>query len=412
MSASASDSNSHTAPAPLDLTKWSKLPLILIAVGGGLGLVGVAGGFVNLQQFGFSYLLAFMFFLSVCLGGLFMTILHHLFDANWSVATRRITEHLAWLLPVMAVLFIPIGLLATKIYPWMTMDPHTDHPLHAKQPLFTAPGFAFMAIFVFGVWTWLSWNLRRHSLAQDKTGAAVHTFAMRFHSAYGIFAFAVTLTLGVIFWVKALEHQWYSTMYGVYFFAESVWTASATVWVIATVLNRTGHLRGVVNQNTMHCLGLLWFAFTVFYAYIHFSQYFLQWNANLPEETFFYVRREQGSWKQIGMLIIFGHFLLPFLVLLRIDTKLNPAVSIPLAIWVWIMHFCDMSFNIMPILRPKGFVVHWMDIACMAFVGGVLALVFIKYLNAHPAYPIKDPRLGESLGVHGPHPLTETTETH
>ncbi|HKX62746.1 MAG TPA: hypothetical protein VJS65_12890, partial [Verrucomicrobiae bacterium] len=107
MSASASDSNSHTAPAPLDLTKWSKLPLILIAVGGGLGLVGVAGGFVNLQQFGFSYLLAFMFFLSVCLGGLFMTILHHLFDANWSVATRRITEHLAWLLPVMAVLFIP-----------------------------------------------------------------------------------------------------------------------------------------------------------------------------------------------------------------------------------------------------------------------------------------------------------------
>ena len=412
MSASASDSNSHTAPAPLDLTKWSKLPLILIAVGGGLGLVGIAGGFVNLQQFGFSYLLAFMFFLSVCLGGLFMTILHHLFDANWSVATRRITEHLAWLLPVMAVLFIPIGLLAPKIYTWMTKNPLTDHPLHAKQPLFTAPGFALMAIFVFGVWTWLAWNLRRHSLAQDKTGAAVHTFAMRFHSAYGIFAFAVTLTLGVIFWVKALEYQWYSTMYGVYFFAESVWTVAATVWVIATILNRTGHLRGVVNQNTMHCLGLLWFAFTVFYAYIHFSQYFLQWNANLPEETFFYVRREQGSWKQIGMLIIFGHFLLPFLILLRIDTKLNPAVSIPLAIWVWIMHFCDMSFNIMPVLRPNGFVVHWMDIACMAFVGGVLALVFIKYLNAHPAYPIKDPRLGESLGVHGPHPLTETTETH
>ena len=119
---------------------------------------------------------------------------------------------------------------------------------------------------------------------------------MRFHSAYGIFLFAVTLTLGVIFWVKALEHQWYSTMYGVYFFAESVWTAVATVWVITSVLTRTGHLRGIANRNTMHCLGLLWFAFTVFYTYVHFSQYFLQWNANLPEETSFYVRREQGSW--------------------------------------------------------------------------------------------------------------------
>ena len=383
--------------------------MILLAAGGILGLLGA---FQRPQQFGLSYLLAFMFFLSICLGGMLLTLLHHLFDANWSVATRRITEHLAWLLPVMAVLFIPIGLLAKEIYPWMKLDSHLDHPLHAKQPLFTPGGFALMAIFVFGVWTWLAWNLRRHSLAQDKTGAAVHTFAMRFHSAYGIFAFAITLTLGVIFWVKALEHQWYSTMYGVYFFAESVWTAVATVWVITAVLNRTGHLRGVVNNNTMHCLGLVWLAFTVFYAYVHFSQYFLQWNANLPEETFFYVKREQGSWWGICLLIVFGHFLLPFLLLLRIDAKINPAVAVPLAIWAWLMHFCDMSFNIMPVLHTEGFVLHWMDLACLAFVGGVLSLVFLKYLNAHPAYPVKDPRLGESIGVHGPHPLTESTDAH
>jgi hypothetical protein len=328
------------------------------------------------------------------------------------VATRRITEHLGWLLPVMAVLFIPIALLAKKIYPWMTSDPHFDHPLHAKQPLFTPGGFALISLVVFAVLSFLAWNLRRHSLAQDKTGAAEHTFAMRFHSGYGIFAFAVMLTLGVIFWVKALEYQWYSTMYGVYYFAESVWTTVATVWVIAAVLNRTGHLRGVVNANTMHCLGLVWFAFTVFYTYVHFSQYFLQWNANLPEETFFYVKREQGSWWGICMLIVFGHFLLPFLLLLRIDAKINPAVAIPLAIWAWLMHFCDMSFNIMPVQHPNGFRLHWMDIACLAFVGGVLSLVFIKYLNAHPAYPIKDPRLGESIGAHGPHPLTESTEAH
>ena len=409
MSAHPPDSNSHSIPAPLDLSKWSKVPLILIAVG---AVGGLAGAFVNIQQLGYSYLLAFMFFLSLCLGGLLLTLLHHLFDANWSVATRRVTEHLAWLLPVMAVLFIPIGLLANKIYLWMSRNPQFDHPLHAKQPLFSGLGFALMAIFIFAVWTWLSWNLRLHSLAQDKTGAAVHTFAMRFHSGYGIFAFAITLTLGVIFWVKALEYQWYSTMYGVYYFAESVWTTVATVWVIASILNRTGHLRGVVNANTMHCLGLVWFAFTVFYAYVHFSQYFLQWNANLPEETFFYVRREQGSWWQICLLIVFGHFFLPFLVLLRIDTKINPTVAIPLAIWAWLMHFCDMSFNIMPVLHKEGFVLHWMDITCLAFVGGVLTTVFIKYLNAHPAYPIKDPRLGESIGAHGPHPLTETSESH
>jgi len=403
MSAPASDS--HSPSAPLDLSKWSKLPLILIVVG---GVIGLLGAITNSKQFGYSYLLAFMFFVSIALGGLFLTILHHLFDANWSVATRRLTEHLAWLLPVMAVLFIPIALLAKEIYPWMKLDPHADHPLGAKQPLFTMGGFILMAVFVFAVWTWLAWNLRRHSLAQDKTGAAVHTYAMRFHSAYGIFAFAVTLTLGVIFWVKALEHQWYSTMYGVYFFAESTWTTVATLWVLTNVLTRTGHLKGITTPNTMHSLGLLWFAFTVFYAYVHFSQYFLQWNANLPEETFFYIRRQVGSWWHICLVIIFGHFLLPFLLLLRIDAKRNPTVIVPLVIWAWLMHYCDMSFNIMPVFHKEGFVVHWMDIGCLAFVGGVLAMVFLRYLKAHPAYPVKDPRLGESLGVHGPHPLTET----
>jgi hypothetical protein len=403
MSASPSVSSSS---APLDLKKWSNVPLILIVVGGVLGLIGAF--FVSTKQFAYSYLLAFMFFLSLALGGLLLTILHHLFDANWSVATRRLTEHLAFLLPVMGILFIPIAILAKQIYPWMSLDPHLDHPLGAKQPIFSTPGFYGIAIGLFAIWWGLSWALRSQSLAQDKTGAAVHTHKMRFHSAYGIFVFAVTLTLAAVLWVKALEHQWYSTMYGVYYFAESVWTTLATVWVLASVLTRTGHLRGIVNKNTMHCIGLLWFAFTVFYTYVHFSQYFLQWNANLPEETFFYVRREKGSWWGIGMVIIFGHFLLPFLTLLRIDTKINPTVAVPLAIWAWIMHYCDMSFNIMPVHHTEGFKVHWMDIACLAFVGGVLTKVFLSYLQKHPAYPIKDPRLGESLGVHGPHPLTES----
>ena len=117
---------------------------MLIGAGGILALIGA---FTNPRQFGFSYLLAFMFFLSIGLGGLLLTILHHLFDANWSVATRRLTEHLAWLLPVMAVLFIPVALLAKEIYPWMKLDPHADHPLGAKQPLFSPAGFAGIAVF-------------------------------------------------------------------------------------------------------------------------------------------------------------------------------------------------------------------------------------------------------------------------
>jgi hypothetical protein len=188
-------------------------------------------------------------------------------------------------------------------------------------------------------------------------------------------------------------------MYGVYYFAASVWVILATLYLIAGFLKRTGSLSGVVHTRQMHDIGVLLFAFTVFYAYIAFSQYFLIWNAAMPEETFWYVKREQGTWWQICMILIFGHFALPFLLLLRIDAKLSLTLMIPLCVWVWLMHFVDMSFNIIPLISPNGFQVHILDIACMMFFAGVLSLVFIKYYKSHPPYPIKDPRLGEALAA-------------
>src|SRR5438309_8530297 len=107
---------------PLDISRWRSLPAILMAVG---GLGSLIGGLVPSlrQQFAYSWLLAFMFFLSLCLGGLFLVLLHHLFDASWSVPIRRVNEHLACLFPVMTFLFIPIALLAPILYPWMTINP-------------------------------------------------------------------------------------------------------------------------------------------------------------------------------------------------------------------------------------------------------------------------------------------------
>lgn len=391
---------------------WKKLPLILIVV----GVIGGAAGIFSpglIKQFAHSYLLAFMFFLSICLGGLFLTLIHHLFDAAWSVPLRRINEHLAFLLPVMGILFIPIAILApTELYTWLMevwKDPvgavHSDHALHAKQPLFSVGGFYGTAIALFAVWTWLSFNLRKWSIKQDTAGKdnalrVLCTRKLRFHSAYGVYLFGFSLTLAAIMWMKALEHQWFSTMYGVYYFAGSVWTTLATVYILTTVLQKTGPLAHVITRRQRHDNGVLWFAFTVFYAYIHFSQYFLIYNANIPEETFYYVQREAGSWKQVGMIIIFGHFLVPFVAMLNQDIKLKLPLMIPLAIWAWAMHFCDMSFNIMPLIHPTGFSVHWLDLTCLAFIGGVLATVFIKYFNAHKPYPVNDHRLGEALGVH------------
>lgn len=398
--------NQPSALSPLDLSKWRKLPNRMIGAGAAICVFGLVVDFTrhhSLRQFGYSWLLAFMFWLSLTLGALFLVMMHHLFDAAWSVPLRRFCEHLACLVfPWMAVFFIPVALLAPQIYTWMNVNPRLDHALRAKWPLFTMTGFYLTAAVCLAVWWLLASRLRYWSLKQDGDGSAQCTYRMRAHSAWGIVAFAFTLTLGAIMWMNALQYQWYSTMYGVYYFAGCVWVALAAAYVIAALLDRQGLLYETMGVQQYYFLGSLLLAFTIFSAYIHFSQYFVIWNANIPEETSWYVAREKGSWFAIGLVLIFGHFLVPFLALLRIDVKLIVKFMAPLAAWIGLMQYVDLAFNISPVLHPNGFPWRWLwlDAGCIAFMGGVLARAFLRDLRRYPPLPLKDPRLSEALDLY------------
>ena len=389
--------------APLDLSRWRNVPVILLVVGGVLSVIGWIG---FPREFAYSWLLAFMFFLSISLGAMFLVLAHHLFDAGWSVPIRRFCEHIACILPWMIVPFIPIALMAKTIYSWMNSNPATDHALAAKQPLFTQPMFYIVSAICFLVWWVLSYRLRYWSLQQDKTGDALPTYKMRVYSGVGVFLFALTLTLAAIMWMKALQYQWFSTMYGVYYFAGGTFTMLATAYVITAVLDRQGVLTDVLHEHQYYFIGSLLFAFTVFYAYITFAQYFIIWNGNMPEETFWYVVREKGTWWWIGMVIIFGHFFVPFLALLRIDVKNVFGFMVPLCVWAWLMHWFDLSFNIMPVPHPDGFPFKWLwlHFGCWSLLAGYVSILFLRMYAAHPPFPIKDPRLIEAMGLYHPVP--------
>ena len=382
------------AETEVETNFWKQLPLLATLA----GLVGCIIGYVTegASQFAHSYLVAFMFFLSIALGGFFMVLIHHLFDAWWSVPIRRYSEHLACLLPWMALFFLPIGLLASELYPWMSLDPEKDHALHVKMVMFNPSTWFIVSAALFGIWGLWTSKLRGWSLKQDETGAAECTIYMRRWACSGIFVFAFTLTASAIFWMKSQEHQWFSTMYGVYYFAASVWVTLGTSYAMALAMKRTNTIP-VIAREQLHCIAQWLFAFTVFYAYIHFSQYFLQWNAALPEETFWYAKREQGNWAYVGWVIILGHFLVPFLTMLRIDAKLCLGVMIPVIAWVWLMHYTDMVFNIMPLIHADGPAFRLSDIATLLFVGGGLALIFMHNFRKYAPFPQKDPRMGEVL---------------
>jgi hypothetical protein len=414
-----------------ETANWRSIPQIAVVIGLVLCIYGLVQ---DKQQFAFSYLTAFMFCLSLGLGSLFLVLVHHLFDAGWSSPIRRYCEHLACLLfPWLGLAFIPIGFLGPDyIYPWMRIeDPHADHALHVKMALFNKPTWYAASVILFLLWGWLTHRLRYWSLQQDKSGTpdfegkllfpehlmvgfyrnlqglpyekdqqqVVCTRMMRIHSAYGILLFAFTLTLGAILWMKSIQHQFFSTMYGVYYFAGSLWMSIAVAWIIGRIL-KAKNIIPQLHTLQFYNLGTMLLAFTVFYAYIHFSQYFLIWNAAVPEETFWYVLREKGSWAYVSWALIIGHFLIPFLALLRIDVKLTNRVMVPVFIWVLLMHYMDMYFNVMPEIHETGPSPALADLGSLLLLGGSLVWVFMRNLFSHPVILMKDPRMGEALERH------------
>ena len=375
-----------------------------MVIGGFLSVIGFVLSWKrnDLHEFGFSWLLAFMFYYSLALGALFVVMVHHLTDAGLSVGIRRFCEHIASLLfPWLAILFLPILVLGKKIYSWMNFDPTTNNLVAAKLPVFTCSGFIITSAIFFGIWWLLTSQLSRWSLKQDETGAAECTHKLRFYSGWGIVAYALTLTYSGVLWMKATQYEFFSCIYGVYFFSDCAWIGLATIYVIAAVLLRQRILSPVLKQNYFYFIGVLFFGFTLFSAYTEFAQYFVVWNANMPEETFWYLIRERGNWWWLSIILIFGHCFLPFFVMLPEKVKLNFKIMIPVCLWAWVMHAADLGFNIFPAWHPYGYPLKWiwLPLGTLMFMGGFLATIFLKKFNAHPPYPQRDPRLLEAMGV-------------
>jgi hypothetical protein len=172
------------------------------------------------------------------------------------------------------------------------------------------------------------------------------------------------------------------------------------------LLQRQRILDRVLRGHQFYFLGLLFFAFTIFQAYAAFTQYFVVWNANMPGETFWYLIRENGSWWWVSLLLIFGHFLLPFFVLLPVKAKSDFKIMLPVCAWALAMNFLDLAFNLLPAQCADGYPFKWLwlQLGCLAFMGGFLSRAFLKNFNRHAPFPQKDPRLPEAMGIRHPAP--------
>jgi len=391
-----------------------------------VGCAGIAvtalGLFVSpLHIVATAWLVGLSYWTAIAIGMLLLVLIHHVFDAMWSTVIRRQFEHGLAAFKWLALLFLPLILVSwfgprDTIWPWMSPG-HLMMPkgvtvgqdiIYAKKAGFlNLHAFTLFTAVFFAIWIWLSARLRRASFTQDIDGDPKWTLRNRVTAGFGIPLAGLTLTFAAVYWIKSLEYHWFSTMYGVWYFANCMRGAYSCGVLIMLWLWCRGDYRGIIHPDTWHSIGKMMLAFTVFWGYVSFSQYFLIWNANVPEETFWYNLREYKDWWWIGMVLVFGHFLLPFLALLSYRFKVTHTAIRRIALWILGVIFLDLCWNILPALKdgqgnPLPFLslsLVWAATATIG-IGGICIWAYLKSFATTRLFPIRDPRIGECLTHH------------
>jgi len=371
----------------------------------GFGVAGIIasaiGYFLNSDQFFFSYLTSFVFFTSFGLGALFLVMIHHLTRSEWGIVIRRIPEVLSNNILYWAIFFIPLLFGMHSLYHWTHEDAVAqDHILQGKVPYLNVPFYIIRQFIFFAVWGFLGYKLHKTSVDQDETGDWGLQTLQRRLSGPGIVLFALATGFASYDWLMSLDPHWFSTMFGVYFFAMSFQAIFPFLILMVFYLHSKGLLTNTIRNAHIHDLGNWMFAFTVFYAYIAFSQFLLIYYANMPEETLWYFHRLEGGYSFIAYSLLIVRFAIPFLVLLNRPSKSNRTVLITISVLILIMHFLEIYWIVMPTLHGHGIHFSWLDVTTFIGLGGIFMSLFFWKFKQHSMVPENDPKLDNSLAKH------------
>ena len=367
-----------------------------------VGIVAVVlsaiGFFVDHDQFYRSYLWSYIYVVALTVGPLAWLMLQFVTGGAWGLVIRRACEAAARTLPLTILMFLPIVIGINNLYPW----PHknlvqADELLRHKAPYLNTPFFLLRAAIYFGGWMLLSWWLNRCSAIEDEQGHdVVHTKFGR-ASAPGLVFWAFSVTFMAIDWILSADPKWFSTIYGMLFMASQGLTSLAFLIALMVVLSFRRPMSEVLNPRHLHDLGKLMLALVMVWAYFAFSQFLIIWAGNLPEEIPWYLIRLNNGWGWVALVLVFGHFALPFALLLSRDLKRNFRLLRGIAIFVLCVRFIDLYWLVMPTFRRQSFGLSWMDVTIPAGLLGLWLWYFLTQLEKRPLMPVNAPHLGEAL---------------
>jgi hypothetical protein len=383
------------------LNRLQKVALIVGVVALALCGIGVA---LDKAQFFQSYLFGYLFWFGIAVGCFSVVTLHHLVGGGWGFVIQRILEAGSRTLPLMIILFVPLFFGMRELYLWARPEAVAgDKILLQKAPYLNVPFFWIRTAFYFGVWSFFIYLLNKWSHEQDRTGYPLITQKIEKLAGPALAAYVLTMTFAAFDWVMSLEPHWYSTIFGAIFVVGQGLTTLAFAIIGVRLLEKREPISGMIQTKHFHDLGNLMFAFVLLWAYVSFSQFFIIWSGNLPEEITWYMHRLHGGWGVMAMVIVIFHFFIPFVLLLMRKTKQRSKVLVKIAVAMFFMRFVDLFWTVAPNFDHGKFGIHWMDILAPIGIGGIWLAMFISQLKGRALMPLNDPRMAEAFAASSHH---------
>jgi hypothetical protein len=365
------------------------LALALTVLG---GLAGNSAGFFRAYLFGYTV------WVGLGLGSLGVVLVPFLTGGNWGLVTRRIFEAAAATLPLMAILFVPLLFGLNTLYAWaQPAAVATDAILQHKASYLNVPFFITRTVIYLAIWIALVFLLRPWSTAQDRSADPEALHRLQRFSVVAILVLALTVTFAAIDWLMSLDADWYSTMYPPMVGAGDMLLALSFGIIVVTLVAPVSTIGETLTPRIFNDLGSLLLAFLMLWAYMSYFQYLLIWAGNLSDEIPWYLRRVEGGWLSVALVLAGLGFAVPFWFLLFRPIKRNRRTLRLVAALIVVMHLVNVYWLVVPPFEPGGPVFEWLPVAALVGLGGLWLAVFSWELGARPLLPPNDPRLPRVL---------------
>ena len=374
-------------------SNYQRIALITGVVG--LGLLAF-GAFLNLEGFFESYLYGFLFWLGLSLGCFFILMLQYVAGGPWGTMVRRPMEAGIMVLPVLALLFVPLLFGMGYLYEWTNPEVVASSTfLIEKTEYLNVPFFIIRSAIYFTIWVGGAFLFTRWARKQEE-GADIFQF-LRNVSAPGIIIYILTMTFAAIDWGMSLTPEWFSGMYGVIFMIGQALSAMALAIFVTVFFRNREPFSKVYNAKRLQDLGNFLMAFTMFWAYVQMSQFIIIWSNNVVETASWYVYRTETQWIWVSAFLLVFHFFVPFLILFSRWVKQKARALIWVAAWMIFARLVDIFWIVVPTFEREGFPLYWTDAAAVIGIGGIWLAVFFSRLKQRDILPTKDPRVQGAL---------------